>query len=281
MAVTPQFRGQLHRFGFRLGDAYAAIRWAPHDPDTHKTITDGSLTGVPTVAIYGADGTTVKLAAANMVDDADGFWLYRADLSNTTTFPAGQYQAQFAYVIATRSEVRARRRMGIYANIPEPTVSDETLSAMLFDVNDYLGGRSNWAQLIAQAWTLLLLELGRERRPDGTEMDPFEVADSTEYNDAHLWRTLQLVAMELRNSDPDRFGRLAENYAEEYQRAYKGIVSSQLSRWQTGPTVVAEVRESDKVRSAFQRYGADGSDGGDTAARRVRSTPRVTTETRW
>ena len=203
---------------------------------------------------------------------------YVLSLTDTATFPIGQYQVRFRWTQAGVTREEGRRRMGIYASVPSPLVTDENLPAIIYDLNDFIGDRADWTQTIAASWGLMLTDIARIRRPDGVDLDPFEVADSSELYDLHLWQAIELVALELRSSDADRFGLLHAEAKEKYAEARASFAESQLARWGSGPVATNEVRERSQMRSHVKHYGIDNS----AAADRVNdSNPPVTMATKW
>jgi hypothetical protein len=250
MAVSAAPKRIQFRLGVKLG--VAAVPYRFFATVDHLTVTPTSAT----VAVYASDGTTSKLASTAMT--AANPCTYTFDFSNTTTWPVGTYQVEHTFISGGVTYRPNRRLLGIYAQVPEPMVTDEDLLERHPDLNNYLDTLTNWVSFIEEGWNSTLFRLSMMLRPDGGYLDPYEIADGTKLYHAHLYQTLRQVFAHLRVVDQDRFGLLAQNYAEMFDEQIAQLEANKLALWTTGPTVVEETRERGSLRTHLRYYAPDG-----------------------
>ncbi len=270
MTVTAARKGKQFRLGFPLGTTAAVIEFWP--ALNHLTITP---TGAVTIEILASDGT-VKLVSEDMTGTSPGVTVL--DISTIATWPVGDYHVKHTFVSGGNTHKPGIRLMGIYDSVPEPMVTDEDLLEVIFDLNAYKGDRDNWSFEIGEAWNKLLLQLSRIRLEDGTELDPYTIADGTDLYDMHMMRSVMLVCQALRTSAGDRFGLWYNDYKEAYDLTFEAFSASQISKWAEGPVVEDVVIESNLIRSHVKKYSITRS---DVANRTNDSKPPVTMQTEW
>lgn len=271
MAVTPASKGLQFRLGAKLGsNPYIVTAWPTVD---HATVTPTS--NQVYITIYGTDGTTEKLTRALMTGHAPA--TYALNLGNTTTWPAATgYQVEIDFAYGGNTYVLGRRLLGIYPEVPSPIVTDQDITGEIYDANDFLRDRSNWSDLISEAWNQTLFRLARIRRPDGEVLDPYVLTTEDIYP-IHRAMALMLVMRECRHQEGDRFSLLAQDYATDRDEAVRLLEADLARRWQTGPEV-ASIENPRAIRSHIKSYGnADTT----TTANRGASTPSVRLDTRW
>jgi len=279
MAITTFGRGIQTPLGFNFGTEVAPIDFLPVSEFKAFEVTDNKVY----LAIYTDAGTpSAKLAKTLMTIDGNGkSYSYFLDISDTDDWPIGSYTVQFSFDTATGQNVIAdRAKMGIHSQIPAPLVTDTDIGQLIYDANEYLGDRADWSFIIAEAWNSTFWKLARLKRPNGTNLDPYTIADSTELYQLHLFKTIHYMAMELRSRDSDRFGLMAEDYAGKFDEEFEAISQSQLELWTAGPGASAETIEENQIRGQYKRYGDDGSST-STDNRRVDATPSYGRDTEW
>jgi len=279
VAITTARKGLQIPLGFRLGSAASPFVFWPTDPVTGKTLTAAAT---PTITIYGSDGTTEKLAAANMTDASDGSWIYWATFATTATFPAGTgYQARFRYTATINSSSRAleapRQLFGIYAEPAQSMVTDQDLTAEIADLNDLLGDRTDHSDVIQEAWNYTFRRLAEQKDPAASaNLDPYTLR-SVDIYPLHLCESLRRVCVELRNQEGDRWDLRATEAREEFDRSMVALMASLIDRFEAGPTIEAGVNPR-KIRSHVLEYGDTDT---TSTTNRGATTPAYTNLTRW
>lgn len=250
--ASPARKGTQFRLGYALGASVPYEFWASVN---HATVTPDSAT----IAVYAANGTTEKLASTAMTPGNPS--TYTLDLSNTTTFPTGEYQLAHTFVSGGVTYSPGRRIFRVYNSVPEPMVTDEDLLQLVPDLDNYLTpGQTSWALFIEEAWNQTLHATSFFQRSDGSFLDPYEIADGTRLYHAHQYRAAMLVALSLRVQDDMRFGMMANDYQELFDAEISNLEEHRFQLWATGPSADDETYERHGIRSHVTSRASENKD---------------------